>query len=208
MKTGLTACESATRPLADQWKLNQNRLLFSAFADEISVINIFRVRIDKSASKVGTNSAKVFARRMVGRVALSGIAVLLTIDPAAATPLITAQEAQLPADNLQLRSGIERGVDVVPVYPTQKSGAIQSPFNFRVRFRAHGNTEIDLDSLIIVYKKIPAIDLTERVRPFVKPDGINMPNAEVPPGAHRILIFLRDSAGHSGGADIRFDVEK
>ena len=77
-----------------------------------------------------------------------------------------------------------------------------------MKFRAHGNTQIDLDSLVIVYKKNPAIDLTARVRPFVQPDGINMPTAEVPPGAHRILIFLRDSVGHEGQADIRFDVEK
>lgn len=142
------------------------------------------------------------------RVVISGVAALSTIGPVAATPLVTAEEAQLPADNSRLRSGIERGLDIVPVYPAPKSGAIQSPFNFRVKFRAHGNTQIDLDSLVIVYKKNPAIDLTARVRPFVQPDGINMPTAEVPPGAHRILIFLRDSVGHEGQADIRFDVEK
>jgi hypothetical protein len=136
------------------------------------------------------------------------MAALLTIGPVAATPLVTAEEAQLPADNSRLRTGIERGLDIVPVYPAPKSAAIQSPFNFRVKFRAHGNTQIDLDSLVIIYKKSPAIDLTERVKPFVQPDGINMPTAEVPPGAHRILILLRDSVGHEGQADIRFEVEK
>ena len=114
----------------------------------------------------------------------------------------------MPADNSRGRVGIERGVDIVPVYPAPKSGAVQSPFNFRVKFRSHGNTEIDLDSLVVVYKKIPEIDLTQRLRPFVQPDGINMPSAEVPPGAHRILIFLRDSVGHGGEADIKFEVEK
>jgi hypothetical protein len=136
------------------------------------------------------------------------MAALLTIGPVAATPLVTAEEAQLPADNSRLRTGIERGLDIVPVYPAPKSAAIQSPFNFRVKFRAHGNTQIHLDSLVIIYKKSPAIDLTERVKPFVQPDGINMPTAEVPPGAHRILILLRDSVGHEGQADIRFEVEK
>ena len=125
-------------------------------------------------------------------VAVGGMAAFLTIGSVAATPLVTAEEAQLPADNSRLRSGIERGIDIVSVYPAPKSGAIQSPFNFRVKFKAHGNTQIDLDSLVIVYKKNPAIDLTARVRPFVQPDGINMPTAEVPPGPHRILIFLRD----------------
>ena len=152
--------------------------------------------------------ARCVAGMLAIGVAAGGIAVLLAVDTAAATSLVTADEAQLPADDARLRVGIERGVDIVPVYPAPKSGAVQSPFNFRVKFRSHGNTEIDLDSLVVVYKKIPAIDLTQRLRPFVHPDGINMPNAEVPPGAHRILIFLRDSVGHQGEADIRFEIEK
>jgi hypothetical protein len=153
-------------------------------------------------------TARCVARMLVGCVAAGSIAALLAVDSAAATPLVTAEEAQLPADDSRGRVGIERGVDIVPVYPTPKSGAVQSPFNFRVKFRSHGNTEIDLDSLVVVYKKIPEIDLTQRLRPFVQPDGINMPSAEVPPGAHRILIFLWDSVGHGGEADIRFEVEK
>ena len=102
----------------------------------------------------------------------------------------------------------ERGPDIIPVYPAPKSGAIQSPFDFRVKFQAHGNTRIDLDSLTIVYKRVPAIDLTARVKPFVRSDGIDMPIAEAPPGTHRILIFIKDFAGHEGQADIHFDVEK
>jgi hypothetical protein len=142
------------------------------------------------------------------RAAIAGAAMLALAGPAAATTLITVQEAQLPADNTQSRSGIERGPDIIPIFPAAKSGAIQSPFGFRVKFQAHGGTRIDLDSLSVVYKRVPAIDLTQRVRPFVQPDGIDMPSAEVPPGAHRILIIVKDSAGHEGQADIGFDVEQ
>jgi hypothetical protein len=139
---------------------------------------------------------------------IAGLIVLMLAGPASATTLISEHEANLPPDDSASRSGIERGPDVIAVYPGPKSGAIQSPFDFRVKFQAHGNTRIDLDSLTIVYKRIPAIDLTARVKPFVQPDGIDMPVAEVPPGTHRILIIIKDSAGHEGQADIRFDVEK
>src|SRR4051794_17126918 len=140
------------------------------------------------------------------RNSVAGLTTLLLIAPAAAAPLITEQEARLPLDETQPRGGIERGPDIVPVYPTPKSGAIQSPFAFRVKFQSHGNTRIDLDSLVVVYKKLPAIDLTERIRPFAQSGGINMPDAEVPAGVHRILIFIKDSAGHERRADIRFEV--
>jgi hypothetical protein len=160
--------------------------------------------------KVSRDAAIAPARRLAMLVscAAASITALLVVDTATATPLVTAEEAQLPADNSRGRVGIERGVDIVPVYPAPKSGAVQSPLNFRVKFRPHGNADVDLDSLVVIYKKIPEIDLTQRLKPFVQPDGINMPNAEVPPGVHRILIFLRDSVGHQGEADIRFEVEK
>lgn len=142
------------------------------------------------------------------RIAGAGLATFLLVAPAAATTLISPQEAQLPPDDSQLRAGIERGPDIVPIYPAPKSGLIESPFTFRVKFVAHGGTQIDLDSLTVVYKRIPAKDLTARVRPYVRADGIDMPNAEVPPGSHRIVIFIKDSVGHEGRADIRFGVEQ
>jgi hypothetical protein len=143
------------------------------------------------------------------RVAVGGLGTLLMASVvAAASPLITEQEAQLPLDQSDLRVGIERGPDVVQVYPGPNSGALRSPFNFRVRFEAHGGTRVDLDSVSVVYKRLPAIDLTERVRPFLRATGIDMPNAEVPAGVHRIWIFLKDSAGHDNKVEIRFEVTK
>jgi hypothetical protein len=143
-----------------------------------------------------------------GLTAISLILAGPAWSPALATTLITEHEAQLPANDAQMRSGIERGPDIVPVYPAPKSAMIQSPFGFRVKFEAHGNTRVDLDTLTIVYKRTPDIDLTARVKPFFRPDGIDMPNAEVPPGTHRIWIFIKDTVGHEGRADIHFDVEK
>jgi hypothetical protein len=145
---------------------------------------------------------------VAGLTAVVATLAVPVCSPARATTLITAHEAELPPNNAELRGGIERGPDVIPIYPAPKSGAIQSPFGFRVQFKAHGNTEINLDTLSVVYTRIPDIDLTARVKQFAGPGGIDMPNAEVPPGAHRIWIFIKDSAGHEGRAEIRFDVEK
>jgi len=141
-------------------------------------------------------------------LAAVALAPALLATPAAAVTLITEQEAHLPPDNSVLRSGVERGPDIIAVYPQPNTGMIQSPFEFKVKFQPHGGTQIDLDTLRVVYKRVPAIDLTGRLKDFIRPDGIDMPKAEVPPGDHRIMIFVRDSAGHEGQADIRFDVEK
>jgi hypothetical protein len=142
------------------------------------------------------------------RLAAAFATALLVAAAAAAEPtiLITEHEAQLPPDNSVLRSGIERGPEIVTVYPSPKTAVIHSPFNFKVKFEPHGGTAIDLDSLVVTYKVIPAQDLTSRLKPYTHPDGIEMPNAEVPVGKYRIMIFLKDSAGHEGQADIHFEV--
>ena len=142
------------------------------------------------------------------RFAVAVLAAALLASPAVAATLITEHESELPPDNSVPRSGIERGPDIIVVYPPPKTGMIQSPFAFKVKFEPHGGTQIDLDSLTVVYKRIPAIDLTARIKPYVRPDGIDMPGAEVPAGDHRVMIFVKDSAGHQGQADIHFDVEK
>jgi len=139
---------------------------------------------------------------------IAAFAVALLATPAAAATLITEHEAELPPDNSLLRSGIERGPDIIVLYPPPKTGMIQSPFALKVKFEPHGGTQINLDTLTVVYKRIPAIDLTARVKPYARPDGIDMPDAVVPAGDHRIMIFVKDSAGHPGQADIHFDVEK
>lgn len=140
------------------------------------------------------------------RLVTAAFASALLASPAGAVTLITESEAHLPPDNSVLRSGIERGPDIFVVYPSAKTGVIQSPFDFKVKFQPHGGTAIDLDSLIVTYKVIPAYDLTSRLKPYTHPDGIEMPNAEVPAGKYRIMIFLKDSAGHEGQADIHFEV--
>ena len=141
------------------------------------------------------------------QLAVAALAGALLANPAMAETLITEHEAQLPPDNSVLRS-IEPGPEVIPVYPPQAAqGMIQSPFEFKVRFRPHGGTQIDLDSLQVLYKRGQGIYLTSRVKPYVHADGIDMPNAQVPAGTHRIVISVKDSVGHLGQADIRFDVE-
>jgi hypothetical protein len=42
----------------------------------------------------------------------------------------------------------------------------------------------------------------------VQSTGVNIPDAEVPPGSHRILISIKDDDGRSGWADIKFNVAK
>ena len=115
--------------------------------------------------------------------------------PAFATALITPEEAALPPMKGAVPNsnrGITRGPKITVV---EDAAAKPSPIHFQVKFQPLGGSTIDLDGLKVIYLKQPNVDLTPRVRPFVQPTGIDMPDALLPPGDHLVRIDVKDSEG-------------
>ena len=80
----------------------------------------------------------------------------------------------------------------------QLSGPVRSPVHFKLTFRAFGGSSIDPGSVSVTYLKSSDVDLTPRVRPFLTGGGIDIPEAEVPPGNHVIRVSVHDSDGREG----------
>jgi hypothetical protein len=145
---------------------------------------------------------------------LIGVGMLLTAlalaGPAPALELITAGEAALPATpQLGLHErGITRGPTVVIVSPAPQAGAIKSPLSLKVRFESHGGSQINVETVLLTYMKDPRIDLTQRIRPFIAPTGIDVEDADVPPGTHTLQVNVKDSEGRLGWAEFTFHVAK
>ena len=116
--------------------------------------------------------------------------------PAGATPLITAEEAALPAQKgaVPISSrGITRGPRIQ--LPDAETAVQASPMRFQIRFQTFGGSSIDLDALKVTYLKSPVVDLTSRIKPFAQAGGIDMPDAQLPPGDHLVRIDIKDSEG-------------
>ena len=130
---------------------------------------------------------------LLGCFAAAAIASL----PARATQLITAEEAQSPPAKGAVateRRGITRGpkVDVV-------TGAeVKSPMRLQLKFEPYGGAKIDPDSVKVTYLRTPNVDLTPRIKSFVQPTGIDMPDAELPAGEHMVRVDIKDSDGRAG----------
>src|SRR3954449_1350457 len=128
---------------------------------------------------------------------LFGILAVLPVTGRAA-PLITAEEASLPPQKGAVPNsgrGITRGPKIQ--VPEMEAGVHSSPVRFLVKFQTFGGSSIDLDGLKVTYLKSPVVDLTSRVRPFALPGGIDMPDAQLPPGDHLVRIDVRDSEGRT-----------
>jgi hypothetical protein len=137
----------------------------------------------------------------LGLVAASLLAPgLLVSTPSRATQLITEEEAKLPPPKGAVaadRRGILRGPKVEYISP---GGSVSSPMRLQLKFESFGGAKIDPDSVKVLFLRTPNVDLTPRVKPFVHADGINMQDAELPPGEYTVRVDIKDSDGRPGTA--------
>jgi hypothetical protein len=129
---------------------------------------------------------------------------LLITCVAAASPayanhlLITEQEAKMsPAKDAiaTAHRGITRGPRIEYVGDNEQQ---RSPVRLQLRFESFGGAKIDPDSLKVIYLRVPNVDLTDRVKSFVRATGLDIPDAELPPGDHLIKVDIKDSEGRIG----------
>jgi len=141
-------------------------------------------------------------KKLLGSVA----ACLLISGTAHTTQLITEEEAKLPPPKGAIaadRRGILRGPKVEIVSPND---AVSSPLRLQLKFESFGGAKIDPESVKVIFLRTPNVDLTSRVKPFIQADGINMQDAELPPGEYLVRVDIKDSDGRPGTASFTLKV--
>lgn len=128
----------------------------------------------------------------------SAAVIAASLPVEAAQVLITPEEAALPPPKGAVateRRGITRGpkVDVVT-----SSGELRSPMRFKLKFEPYGGAKIDPDSVKVIYLRTPNVDLTQRIKSFVQPTGIDIPEVELPAGEHMVRVDVKDTDGRVG----------
>jgi hypothetical protein len=136
-------------------------------------------------------------------------AILLGIAKLAlSAPLISAQEAALPAASSALATrGISRGPAVKLASPEADIPVI-APFDFKVIFEARGDAKIDPGSVKVIYMKSPFVDLTPRLKSAISANGIDFARADVPPGTHMIRVSVKDTEGRETNSVLTLVVNK
>ena len=142
-------------------------------------------------------------------IALSTLALVLggSLAPAAEpVRLITPEEARLPsadpgaAQERNMTRG--PGIDAVAPPPIGVSGT----FRLAVKFKPRNSVAIDPESVRVIYRRQPEVDLTARLKPFVTAAGIEAPAVIVPPGKHVIVIEATDKEGRIGRSQMTLTV--
>ena len=108
--------------------------------------------------------------------------------------LITPEEAQLPTPKgVYASRAVTRGPRIDLAGPDTND--VRSPLRLQLKFRGFGGAALNLDSLRVTYLKVPNVDLTSRVKPYAQPTGIEIADAEAPPGEHLVRVEVQDSEG-------------
>lgn len=154
-----------------------------------------RDRVQRQTSVTLPKSRARRFERFVIAILTCPVLCMPTSDYAAeAMELITASEASLPN---AVPRGITRSPGIRLVSPPAGAKAVASPFPFKIEFAPHGGAHIDPATVRLTYLKLPLVDLTPRIGPYLTGSGIQIPNAQVPPGKHALKLEMRDSDGRT-----------
>jgi hypothetical protein len=141
-------------------------------------------------------------------LALATFFVLALPASAQKLTLITAAEAALPpSSGTTATRGITRGPGVKLLSP-EPDTAVKAPFNLKFGFEGRGGEKIDPASVKVVYLKSPFVDLTPRLQSAISATGIDVAQADVPPGEHQLRVTVKDSAGRETNSTLTIVVNK
>lgn len=121
--------------------------------------------------------------------------------------LITRAEAGLPAAATAAAStrNLTRG-PAIDTLPTPDKGVDGKPFRLSVRFLSSNGVPVDPATVRVFYRRQPPVDITDRVKPYITPAGIEAPSVVVPPGKHVLEIEATDKEGRIGRRQLTLTV--
>lgn len=142
---------------------------------------------------------------------LAGLALLAALPVQANEWLVTEQEARLsraaPAMPEAKAVPVPGAPRIVLLQP-DVTAAVASPTRIQVRFEPVGEASIRPDTFKVRYGTL-RLDITQRITAVsaVTPQGIDVSEARLPKGAHRLYLEVQDSSGRTGERAVSFVVE-
>lgn len=93
------------------------------------------------------------------------------------------------------------------VSPRSTVRPISTPVRIEVAFETSPGARIVPDTFKVLYGLLK-IDVTSKIRPYavVSEHGLLAEKAVLPPGTHRLLLQISDSAGRTAESEVRFSI--
>jgi hypothetical protein len=83
---------------------------------------------------------------------------------------------------------------IIQMEEPSEGNDFNGPGDFHINFVSHNPDKVvDMESLRVVYLKFINIDITEKIRPYIRGNSIVVPKKTLPEGDHRIRIKIKDT---------------
>lgn len=124
--------------------------------------------------------------------------------------LVTAEEmraSNAAPDRISPKSIIEMDAPTIEILFPKLPGNVASPTSINLKFTAVAPSKVKPETFKALYGTLQ-IDITKKLLKLAKvtDTGIQVNDAALPNGRHKILLMVEDSAGRAGGKKIEFEV--
>ena len=118
------------------------------------------------------------------------------------------QESNKSTPRFTPKTAPERDAPVIEVLTPVISGAISSPTPIKMVFQAISPSNVKPETFKVLYGTFE-IDITKRItgKTQVTEQGVQVAQAELPKGRHKLLISVQDTNGRVGNKVIEFEVK-
>jgi len=125
--------------------------------------------------------------------------------------LVTPEEMRASNDaplQISPRSSPVKDAPSIEVIAPKLPGSVSSPTPIDLKFQAIAPSNVKPDSFKALYGTFQ-IDITKRLLSLAKvtETGVQVQDATLPKGRHKILLLIEDSAGRPGSRMLEFDVQ-
>jgi len=144
---------------------------------------------------------------------LLSIVFILGLQTSLAQPLFLVTQEEMQESNkapirFTAKSAPEKDAPIIEVLTPVIAGAISSPTPIKMVFQANAPSNVKPDTFKVLYGTFE-IDITKRItgKTPVTEQGLQVAQAELPKGRHKLLISVQDTNGRVGNKLIEFEIK-
>jgi hypothetical protein len=144
---------------------------------------------------------------------LLSIVFIFGLQTSLAQPLFLVTQEEMQESNkapirFTAKSAPEKDAPIIEVLTPVIAGAISSPTPIKMVFQANAPSNVKPDTFKVLYGTFE-IDITKRItgKTPVTEQGLQVAQAELPKGRHKLLISVQDTNGRVGNKVIEFEIK-
>jgi hypothetical protein len=111
------------------------------------------------------------------------------------------------SDNVELLSNNDSNGPIIVLSKPKITDEVLAPVNITINFLPGKSDALpNMESLVVSLKGLITIDITNRIKPYINGNTLEITDAKIPKGKHKILFMIQDNEENYSERLIKFKV--